>query len=175
MGQPMRGVTVGVILHRRMRKIAVFIAYHFSMILCHHLGDGRDDTMAGRHVNKLSIKNQQVVIIVLWECTKQLPSEKWTRNCIQIAVLVSDAHQQKKAGVREDVWGEKDAFWVCWRLQNHTRQMMYGSLCLPKWKYQILMSTQHKWSLCRYITVSFMKTFKAAKRENYGKCKTLVS
>lgn len=65
MGQPMLGVTVSVILHRRMRKTAVFIAYHFSMILCHQLGDGRDDTVAGRHVNKLSIKNQQVVIIVL--------------------------------------------------------------------------------------------------------------
>jgi hypothetical protein len=48
-----------------MRKIAVFIAHHISMILCHHLGDGIDDTVAGMHVNKLSIKNQQVVIIVL--------------------------------------------------------------------------------------------------------------
>lgn len=65
MGQPMLEVTVGVILYQRMRKIAVFIAYHFSMILCHRLGDGIDGTVAGMHANKLSIKNQQVVIIVL--------------------------------------------------------------------------------------------------------------
>lgn len=45
--------------------IAVFITHHYSMILCHHLGDEENNSVAGMHVNKLSIKNQRVVIIFL--------------------------------------------------------------------------------------------------------------